>query len=277
MKNQTIIRIKKLLVFIVLCIVLASCGNKNDTADAYGNFESNEVIVSAQAQCVLIEFDIVEGSLVNKDQLAGRIDSSLFDIKKEQLFAQQKVIEARMRNLDAQIRVQEEQRINMVREVDRMENLLKDNAATRQQYDDISGKLKVLDSQTAAIESQRSIILGELSLLKAQMDEINNQLSKCHVTSPIAGTILEKYVDAGELVTPGKALFKIADLQQMELKVYISGSQLSSIDIGDTVTVYIDGGQNTIQPLKGLVSWISSQVEFTPKIIQTKEGVQPVK
>jgi HlyD family secretion protein len=103
------------------------------------------------------------------------------------------------------------------------------------------------------------------------MDEINNQLAKCRVISPITGTVLEKYVDAGELVTPGKALFKIADLQHMELKVFISGSQLSSIAIGDTVTVYIDGRQNALQPLKGHVSWISSQVEFTPKIIQTKE------
>jgi HlyD family secretion protein len=271
MKNQIMNQVKKALWVIMSCSVLASCGNKNDTADAYGNFESDEVIVSAQAQGVLIAFDIVEGGLVNKDQLAGKIDSSSFAIKKEQLFAQQKVIEARMRNLDAQIRVQEEQRINMVREVSRMENLLRDNAATRQQYDDISGKLKVLDSQTGAIESQRSIISGELSVLKAQVDEINNQLAKCHIMSPIAGTILEKYVDAGELVTPGKALFKIADLQHMELKVYISGSQLSSVAIGDTVTVYIDGRQNTLQPLKGQVSWISSQVEFTPKIIQTKE------
>jgi HlyD family secretion protein len=159
----------------------------------------------------------------------------------------------------------------MLREVTRVENLLRDNAATQQQYDDISGKLKVLDSQTEAIESQRSIILGELSVLRSQIDEINNQLAKCRIISPVSGTVLEKYVGAGELVTPGKALFKIADLQHMELKVYVSGSQLSSIVIGDSVTVHIDGRQNNLPPLKGQISWISSQVEFTPKIIQTKE------
>jgi HlyD family secretion protein len=248
-----------------------SCAHNNNEADAYGNFEADEVIVSAQSQGVLLFLNVVEGSIVKNDLVIGRIDSSLPIIKKEQLMAQNIIINARLINLDAQLKVQEEQRINLVREVNRMEKLLQDNAATQQQYDDILGKLKVLDSQTEAIRSQRNIIHGEQSVLSAQFEEVKNMLEKCRITSPLKGTVLEKYVEPGELVTPGKALFKVANIEEMELKVYVSGSQLSSIAIGDSVNVFIDSKDITIQTLKGSVCWISSQVEFTPKIIQTRE------
>jgi HlyD family secretion protein len=185
--------------------------------------------------------------------------------------AQNSVIQARLNNLDAQLKVQGEQRNNLVREVNRMENLLRDNAATQQQYDDLTGKLNVLDSQTDAIRSQKSVIRGEQSVLNTQLDEVDNQMKKCRIVSPIAGTVLEKYVNAGELVIPGRALFKIADMEYMELKVYVSGTQLSAIVLGDTVAVMIDDSDDTLQKLKGTVSWISSQAEFTPKIIQTRE------
>ncbi len=259
------------LIFLVLILMPSACRNNNSKGDAYGNFETDEVIVSAQAQGVLQFLHVAEGSTVDKDQVIGKIDTSVPAIKKAQLLAQNQVIIARLRNLDAQLKVQEEQRENLLREVDRTEKLLRDNAATQQQYDDISGRLKVLDSQTAAISSQRSIIFGEQSVLKAQLDEVNNLLEKCRIASPIKGTVLEKYVEPGELVTPGKGLFKVANLEEMELKVYISGSQLSSVEIGDTLNVIIDGPDKTLQKLKGRVSWISSQVEFTPKIIQTRE------
>ncbi len=216
-------------------------------------------------------FFITEGSQVERGQIAGRIDSSVPTIKREQLMSQYSVTGARLKNLDAQLKVQDEQRANLVREVDRITKLLKDNAATPQQYDDIAGKLKVLDSQTEALRSQRNIIQGEGSVVRAQLDEVENSLDKCRITCPLKGTVLEKYVEAGELVTPGKALFKVADIGEMELKVYISGSQLSSVAIGDTVTVNIDSRDGGVQKLPGVVSWISSQVEFTPKIIQTRE------
>ena len=157
------------------------------------------------------------------------------------------MINARLKNLDAQLKVQEEQRINLAREVDRTEKLLQDNAATQQQFDDITGKLKVLDSQTEAISSQKSIIHGEQSVLSAQLDELANTLAKCHVISPIKGTVLEKYVESGELVNPGKGLIKVANVEEMELKVYISGSQLSSIAIGDSATIFIDSKDESLK------------------------------
>ena len=259
------------LLFIIPALFAAACGKDDNRADAYGNFEAEEVIVSAQSQGEMISMNIIEGITVAGGQLVGRIDSATAAIKKNQLLAQHTVINARMSNLDAQLKVQEEQRNNLLREVNRMENLLKDNAATQQQYDDIAGKLKVLDSQTEAIRSQKNVIMGEQAVLRAQLADVENQMKNCRIVSPISGTVLEKYVDAGELVTPGKALFKVANMQQLELKVYVSGTQLSSIALGDTVSVYIDGKDKSLLRLAGFVSWISSQVEFTPKIIQTRE------
>lgn len=259
------------LIFLILLLMPSACRNNNNKADAYGNFETDEVIVSAQTQGILQFLNVAEGSTVEKDLVIGKIDTSVPAIKMTQLQAQNQVINARLHNLDAQLRVQEEQRANLLREVDRMEKLLRENAATQQQFDDITGRLKVLDSQTEAISSQRNIIYGEQSVLKAQLSEVKNLLEKCRISSPLKGTVLEKYVEPGELVTPGKGLFKVADLEEMELKVYISGSQLSSVEIGDSLDVIIDGPDETIQKLKGRVTWIASQVEFTPKIIQTRE------
>lgn len=259
-----------LLFLIATMGLVISCNSNDENSDAYGNFESAEVIVSAQTQGSIMSLDIKEGSMVRRNQIVGYIDSSSIVIKRNQLLAQKNVIAARLKNLDMQLDVQKEQQINMKREVDRISKLLKENAATQQQYDDLYGKLKVLDAQTEAIKSQRSIIQGESSVLSAQIDEVNDMLGKCHIISPITGTVLEKYVDAGELLTPGKSVFKVANVADMELRVFVSGSQLSEVALGDSVKVLIDS-ENDIQSLTGLVTWISSQVEFTPKIIQTRE------
>ncbi len=258
-------------IWIVLIAAIYSCRSGNSEPDAYGNFESVEIIVSAQVQGTLLKSDIREGSKVDSGQLLGLIDSTSAWLKKQQLLAQKGVIGSRLNNIDLQLKVQDEQRANLEKEVIRIEKLLKENAATEQQWDDITGKLRVLDSQTEAIRSQKKIIAGELAVLQAQLAEADNLLGKCRVVSPVSGTILEKYADQGELISPGKALYKVANLDEMELRVYVSGSQLSSIAIGDSVDVQIDGPDKTIQSIKGTIAWISSQAEFTPKIIQTRE------
>jgi HlyD family secretion protein len=256
---------------VLIFLPLVSCSNHNHVADAYGNFEADEVIVSAESQGILTSFLLDEGTILEKDVLVGKIDSSVATIKKEQLKAQEILIEARLGNLDDQLRVQDEQRTNLVREVNRIEKLLKEGAATSQQFDDIQGKLKVLDMQTETIRSQKKIIAGERYVLAAQMHDVENMLEKCQIINPVPGTVLEKYVEAKELVSPGKALYKIAQTGKMELKVYVSGLQLPSIALGDSVDVFIDDATTGLQNIPGFVSWISSQVEFTPKIIQTRE------
>lgn len=250
---------------------LSGCNSSGGRSDAYGNFETTEIIVSAQSQGILLSLDIDEGSIAEKGKIVGIIDSSTSWLKKEQLLAQRSVIRSRLNNIDAQMIVQKEQRTNLENEIRRIDNLIRENAATQQQWDDITGKLRVHDSQTEAISSQKNIIISELAVLEAQVNEVENLIEKCRIKSPVSGTILEKYAEAGELVSPGKALFKVANMDYMELRVYISGSQLSSIVIGDSVAVRIDGLNNSIESISGTVSWIASRVEFTPKIIQTKE------
>jgi HlyD family secretion protein len=251
--------------------LISACGKSDKVADAYGNFEADEVIVSAQSQGTLTFLNVNEGAVLEPGQLVGKIDTTATTIKMHQLEAQQTVINARLRNLEAQIRVQEEQRVNLVREVDRIEKLKKEEAATSQQYDDIVGKLKVQEMQTEALRTQKNIILGERAVLMAQIDDIKNLQEKCRIINPIKGIVLEKYAEANELVSPGKALYKIANIGKMELKVYVSGEQLPSIAIGDSADVMIDSTGGNLHTIPGIVSWISSQVEFTPKIIQTRE------
>ncbi len=267
-KCSTIIRYTGLM---LMMIPVIACHRSAKEADAYGNFEADEVIVSAQSQGTLLFLNVNEGDTLQPGKLVGKIDTVPVKIKMDQMMAQQGVISARLLNLDAQLKVQDEQRVNTVREVNRIEKLKQEDAATPQQYDDIEGKLKVLDSQTEALRSQRNIIQGERSLLLAQIEDVRNQLEKCRVVNPISGTVLEKYVEAKELVTPGKALYKIANTGKMELKVYVSGARLSSVAIGDSAEVFIDTVNGGLEKLHGVITWISNQVEFTPKIIQTRE------
>jgi HlyD family secretion protein len=248
-----------------------ACNNTDSAADAFGNFEAEEVIVSAQTQGVILSFNADEGDSLVMNKMVGIIDTSTASIKLSQLIAQRKVINARLMNIAAQLKVQEEQRANLQREVDRTRELLADNAATSQQYDDLKGKLNVLDSQTEAIKTQTGIINSENAVLSAQIAESYNMIDKCKIISPIDGTLLEKYVEGGELVAPGKSLFKIADISELILRVYISESQLSDISLNDSVTVLTDKPDGGLEKINGLISWISSEVEFTPKIIQTRE------
>jgi HlyD family secretion protein len=253
-----------------ICII-QGCHRNNDGADAFGNFEATEVTVSAQSQGELLSLDLQEGEILSKGQRVGSVDSVTALIKRNQVLAQHKVSMAKLINLDAQLEVQAQQRKNIVREANRLDKLQKENAVPMKQVDDIVGQLQVLDAQTAALKTQRKMIAGELDVIKSQLDETSNLLSKCRINNPVGGTVLEKYAESGELVIPGKALYKVADLTTMELKAYISGAQLADCKVGDSAMVRIDKGVKDYYQMPGKVSWISSEAEFTPKIIQTKQ------
>lgn len=251
--------------------VWESCSDEDGIADAYGNFEANEVLVSARSQGILLSLDAREGEVLEKNKLAGLIDTTDAVIKQKQIIAQLSVVSAKMQNLEAQLKVQQEQGKNLEREVNRINKLLEDQAATQQQYDDITGKFNVHQLQETALESQKNIIIAERSVLYEQLEEVRNYLDKCRIINPVSGRVLEIYTEAGELVTQGKAIYKIANLEEMELKFYISGDQLASIALGDSIMVAVDMPEGKMKKMSGTVTWISSEVEFTPKIIQTKE------
>jgi len=258
-----------LLFFLIL--FLSSCGKNEKRSDAYGNFEAVETIVSAEATGKLVDFNIEEGQLLEKDVTVGNIDADQLTLKKQQLESQKNTLKTKFKNVFSQIDVYREQKkVNLV-EKNRIERLLKDDAATTKQLDDINGSMNVIDRQISSIESQNSTTIQELKGLDVQIQQVQDQINKSAVINPVKGTVLMKLAEQSEIVNYGKPLYKIADIGTMELRVYVSGEQLPGIKIGQMVRVLIDSDKGGYKELEGTISWISSKSEFTPKIIQTKE------
>lgn len=261
------------LVFIlgIFLLVTMSCNQNSKRSDAYGNFESVEVLVSSEMQGKLVQYRIQEGDTIKKNDLVGLIDTIQLFLKKEQLIAQKEASDAKITNVMSQINVQEEELKTLMVDKNRIENLLKDNATPVKQLDDVNGKIKVTQSQILSIRTQNESILRDITAIEKQIAQINDQIQRCKIINPIDGTVLEKYTEQSEIVVPGKILYKIADMKNMILRVYISGEQLPHIRLGQKVKVLIDKDRNSDQTIEGTIGWISPQAEFTPKIIQTKE------
>jgi len=256
---------------IIAAFILAGCSNKADEADAYGNFEAAEVIVSSETSGRIVKFDITEGSEIEKGAEIALIDTTLFHLQKEEIKAGMYSVRTRLSTIDAQNDILNQQIANLNINIGRIENMLKDDAATKKQYDDLTGQVAVLQKQIAANNTQKASIAAELSVYESKKATLNEQLSRSSVRSPLTGTIIEKYSEEGELTAAGKPLAKVADLSLIKLKVYISGAQLGDIRIGQNCTVRVDDGKRGYKSFTGAISYISGKAEFTPKIIQTKE------
>lgn len=261
----------KYILLIAFAAALFACKSGNDKSDAYGNFEADETIVSSEVAGKLIQFEGEEGRQVKAGDVLAVIDSSTLSLQILQLEAQKKATQTKKINLRSQVEVSQQQLKNAKITQQRLHKLFVDKAATQQQLDDIDGQVNVLEQQIQSQQTQFVSIDSELAVLDAQTASAKNQLDKSVITSPVNGTILEKYTELGELAAPSKALVKLADLSQLNLRVYVSGAQLPSVKLGQPVEVLIDEDKNSNQTLSGVVSWISSEAEFTPKIIQTKE------
>lgn len=254
---------------------LSACKPETDGADAYGNFESREVIVSSEANGKLLRFDVEEGQELKAGVYIGLIDTIPLHLKRLQLLASLQTVKSKTQDARPQIQVYEEQRRNLLREEKRIKALIAENAAPSKQLDDIQGQLEVVNRQIEAISKQESIanrgILSETGPIQAQVHQLDDQIRRSYLYVPIDGTVTLKMAEASELVAAGKPLYKIADLKNMTLRAYISGDQLPNIKIGQKVRVQIDADAKSNRSLPGIISWISSQAEFTPKIVQTKE------
>ena len=256
---------------IIAAVMLAGCNNKADEADAYGNFEATEVIVSAETSGRILKFDMKEGSEIDNGQEIALVDTTLFHLQKAEINAGMNSVRTRINSINAQNDILNQQIDNLNINIARIENMLKDDAATKKQYDDLTGQVAVLQKQIAANNTQKTSIAAELSVYESKKATLNEQVVRSSVKSPIKGTIIEKYSEAGELTAAGKPLVKIADLSVIKLKVYVSGAQLGSVKIGQQCTVRIDDGKKGYSSFTGTISYISGKAEFTPKIIQTKE------
>jgi len=257
--------------YLVIILLFSFACNRNERSDAYGNFEAIEVVVSSQANGQLNWLKVEEGMDMHVGDTIGLIDTVDLSLKKQQLIDQEKVLLARLRNFDSQVRVQEQQKKNMLVDKERIDNLFKDSAATQKQIDDITGSLDLLDQQILATRVQKEAASAEMGTLETQVRQVEETISKCFIISPLTGTVLVKFAEAGEITSMGKAICKMANLDELELKVYISGDQLPYLKIGQAVEVLIDRNQQEFTKLQGTVSWISSKAEFTPKTIQTKK------
>lgn len=258
--------------FIVLLFI--SCGKTDSDFDAAGSFETTEILVSAEAQGRIMQFDIEEGQSVTENQIVGYIDSTQLFLKKEQLIASQKGLQSRRPDIRKQMAVLEQQIATAKTEKKRVENLLKANAATAKQLDDVNAQIAVLEKQLTAskttLESTDEGMSSDNKALDIQIQQLEDQLAKCRIISPASGVVLTKYAEKGELAGTGKALFKLADLDNMILRAYITNEQLTQIKIGQKVTVTADFGEEQKQ-YEGTISWVSAKSEFTPKTIQTRD------
>lgn len=262
---------KNLFTIIITIVFITGCKSKTDLADAFGNFEATEVIVSAETIGRILLFNTTEGEEIEKGTEIALIDTTMFHLQKAEIDAGMKSVSTRINSINAQNDILNQQITNLKINITRIENMLKDDAATKKQYDDLTGQVAVLQKQIAANNTQRSSIAAELSVYESKKATLNEQVSRSSVKSPLKGTIIEKYSEAGEITAAGKPLVKIADLSLIKLKVYVSGAQLGSIKTGQQCTVRTDNGEKGYSSFTGKISYISGKAEFTPKIIQTKE------
>jgi len=255
----------------ILPLAIASCNNNGDKSDAYGNFEATEVIISAQGSGKLISFNIDEGKQLKEGELVGIIDTVDLSLKRQQLITQKESMLSRLTNVNSQVEVQRQQKKNLNVDNDRIAKMYKDGAATKKQVDDITGAIEVIDKQISSTETQSATIGKDIKGIEKQVEQINESINKCYIKNESNGTVLVKYTEPGEITTFGKSLYKVANLQDMILKVYVSGDQLPKVKIGQKCQVLIDKNEKENTKYEGMIEWVSDNAEFTPKIIQTKE------
>ena len=252
-----------------------SCGGKDGEYDASGTFEATEIIVSSEANGKILSLDIVEGQQLEAGAPVGTIDSTQLYLKKRQLLTSVRGVEVRRPEYNKQIAATQQQIATQISEKARIERLVKAEAANQKQLDDINSSISVLQKQLEAQKSSLTTTTSGMSedaaALMIQVDQLNDQLSKCRILSPIKGTVLVKYAEAGELTGSGKPLFKIADIENMILRAYITSDIITKLKLNQEVKVFADFGEKEMREYPGTIVWISDKAEFTPKTIQTKK------
>lgn len=260
----------KKIAILLTAIILISCNKNNEKADAYGNFEATEITVSSESNGKIEFLNVEEGAQLKKGSLVGLIDTLQLHYNREQLKASIETVQSKSTSVLSQINVLNEQLKTAKIEQTRIQNMYAENAATKRQIDEIDGKVKVIEKQISSVQTQNAPILNEIKSIKVQIEKLDDQIKKSKISNPVDGTVLTKYAEPSEITAFGKPLYKIANLNEMELRVYVTETQLAQIKIGQKVTVAIDADNDT-KKYEGNITWISAQAEFTPKVIQTKE------
>lgn len=262
--------LKQLILISLVLILFVSCSDEAES-DAYGQFEAEEIVISAETNGRLLNFSVEEGDDLEQGIQVGVVDTTNLHLQKVELKAAMESVESNTKKLDAQKRVLQSQLETAQKELDRLEALKQDMAATQQQLDSAEGRVNTLQQQIDAIEVDKRSVVTELTRMGAKIAQINHQIERATIVNPVNGTVLSAFVEEHELVSMGKPLYRIANLDEMILRVYISGAQLPDVQIGETVEVLFDRNADENYSVSGEVSWIASEAEFTPRMIQTKE------
>lgn len=262
-------RIKWSLILLGL-MVTVSCSDENGS-DAFGQFEANEVVISSETNGRLLNFDLEEGQRLEEGERVALIDTTQLHLQKEEINASIEAIRTNINKLNSQKAVFESQLKTARRDLNRFESLRQDNAATQQQLDSAEGRVETLERQIESVEVEKGSVAAEVRRMETKIAQINDQIERASITNPVSGTVLNKFAEEHELVSQGKPLYSIANLDEMILRIYISGAQLPAIQLGETVDVIFDENKTDNQSTQGRVSWIASEAEFTPRMIQTKE------
>lgn len=261
---------KKTSLLIIAIFGLISCNDSSDKADGYGNFEATEITVSSESNGKIVFLNVDEGQELEGQKQVGLIDTLQLYFTKQELFAAKNTVTSKSGNVLSQKSVLAAQLQTARLEQKRIESMFAENAATKRQVDEINGRVSVILEQMKSVGTQNNPILNDLKSIDVQIEKINDQIKKSQIINPINGVVLNKYAEPGEVTGFGKPLYKIADISEMTLRVFVSETQLPQIKIGQEVSVKIDGAKE-MKSYKGTISWIAAQAEFTPKIIQTKE------
>ncbi len=261
--------------FLSLSLLFAACKNGNDKPDASGSFEAVETIVSAEVNGKILELNVEEGEVLKQMQRVGYIDSTQLYFNKMQLVQNRKAILSGMPDVKTQLEVLYKELNNALSDKQRIENLVKGNVASQKQLDDANTRIAVLQSKIAAqkstLTSNTSTITEQSNTVEIQLAQVEDQLRRCIINNPVNGTVLTKYANAYEMTSAGKPLYKIADLNNIILRAYITGNQLSTIKLNQKVKVLTDDGKGVMKETEGIITWISDKAEFTPKTIRTKD------
>ena len=267
---------KKRLFYVIIALLccLTACNNNAHEADAYGVFEATEIIISSENNGKLLEFNIQEGQTYEQGEKLGYIDTSQLYLQIKQLDASIKATQARLPDMPSQVRALHDKLSTLEKEELRVKNLVDANAASTKDLDDLTAEINITKSQILAIKSTLNTtsqsIMEEVEAMRFQKLQLENAISKCRLHSPITGTVLKKYIEVNELAFQGKPLYKIADLSNMYIQIYVTEDQLAALKLGQKVKVNMDAGKGSKQ-FDGQITWISSKAEFTPKMIQTKK------
>ena len=254
----------------IVAILSIGCAS-DELSDAYGQFEADEIMISAESTGKLLSFDVKEGELLSENVAIAVVDTSILVFKKKEIEASITAVQSNLSNLTAQEEVVKSQLNTAKKNVNRMKALKADNAATEQQLDEAEGAFETLKRQKDAIKIQRQSVYAEIETMKVRMAQIQDQIEKSVVVNPIKGRVLATCVEPFEFTNTGKPLYEIANLDELILRVYVSGAQLDEVILGNEVTVIFDKDENENHTTSGKVTWVSSKAEFTPKMIQTKE------